>query len=69
MTRFTMSDTEGYSETDLAALNAAFDDLTSHAHLLGFADDGAHKSYLDNLAERLLAAYDEGKRGWDLRLV
>lgn len=64
MTRFTDQNTEGYDVTDLAALNDALARvLAKHADWLASANEDVRKSYEDHVSERLLAAYDVGKRG------
>jgi len=62
--RFTRDDTEGYDDADLAALNAAWDQINSHGAI--DENDPVGKSRQDYCAEQLLRAYDEGKRGGDL---
>lgn len=61
--RFRMDNTEGYSADDLAALNAAWRQITSHGAPAEDTDDIGEASMLDHWSERLLAEYDAGKRG------
>jgi hypothetical protein len=61
MTRFTQQNTEGYSDADLEALNAAFDHITGSVRM--GADRYDISLWHDHVAERLLARYDAGERG------
>jgi len=62
---FRTDNTEGYDAADLKARNAAWDEITSHGAPTD-SDDIWAQSMLQNWAERLLAAYDDGKRGKQL---
>ena len=66
MARFSSDNTEGYSESDLAALNTAFVQVCTIGDLPERSDDLYTGSLLDVIAENLQAAYDAGKRGDDL---
>ena len=64
--RFRQDNTEGYSDADLAPLNAAFEEIMNANADLWAADtspgrDLAFKSWQDNVAEELLFRYE---RGW-----
>jgi hypothetical protein len=59
---FRPDNTEGYDAADLAALNLAWAQITSHGAYALDDDD----VMLDNWAETLLAEYDAGKRAGDL---
>lgn len=62
MNRFTCHNTDGYDTDALLALNAAWEEITSH----GAPDDEgdlAVKSMLDHWSEKLLLSYDQGNRG------
>jgi hypothetical protein len=66
--RFRQDNTEGYSDADLAALNAAFEEIMNANADLWANDtspgrDLAFKSWQDNVAEELLFRYDQGRRG------
>jgi hypothetical protein len=67
--RFRRDNTEGYTEADLVALNAAFDAIV-HQNRIGGADwdyDSAEElSWQDHICEELLARYAAGIRGADL---
>lgn len=65
MARFEMDNTEGYSQSDLKALNEAFDYLTNERVL--DPDKYDVKSWHDHIAERLLVRYDAGDRGFKLK--
>jgi hypothetical protein len=65
MTQFRPDNTEGYTATDLADLNVAWDRLTAQDHLLGF-DDDRMASYHKWLIVVLLGHYDAGRRGDEL---
>lgn len=56
MARFTEDNTEGYSASDLADLNAAFNVRMSELACQGV--DTENGSLQDNVAERLLAELD-----------
>ncbi|HEY8751403.1 MAG TPA: hypothetical protein VIM11_25710 [Tepidisphaeraceae bacterium] len=59
MTCFTTQNTEGYSKSQLADLNAAFEVRMSELRSQGIdVDDEDAKSLRDNVAERLLADFD-----------
>lgn len=59
MTCFTSDNTEGYSASALADLNAAFSVRMSELRCQGIdVDDDDAKSLRDNVAERLLADFD-----------
>jgi hypothetical protein len=62
--RFTMQNTEGYTQRDLDTLNEAFDYLANERQLN--SDDYDIKSWHDHIAERLLTRYDNGDRGHKL---
>ncbi len=66
MTRFTTDNTDGYSATDLAALNEAFVSICRVGDLPWYSDDIRMASLLDYICEQLLFAFDQGKRGVDL---
>ena len=61
--RFTAMNTEGYSTADLAALNDAWEQITSHGAPSDDSDAMEDHSLLSNWSEQLLYAYDMGKRG------
>jgi hypothetical protein len=66
--RFRLENTEGYSDADLAALNAAFEEVMSANADLWANDtspdrDLAFRSWQDNVAEELLFRYDRGRLG------
>ena len=66
--RFRQDNTEGYSDADLAALNAAFEEVINANADLWANDtspsrDLAFKSWQDNVAEEFLFRYDQGRRG------
>jgi hypothetical protein len=66
--RFRQDNTEGYSDADLAPLNAAFEEIMNANADLWANDtspgrDLAFKSWQDNVAEELLFRYDQGRRG------
>ena len=66
--RFRQENTEGYSDADLAPLNAAFEEIMNANADLWANDtspgrDLAFKSWQDNVAEELLFRYDQGRRG------
>jgi hypothetical protein len=66
--RFRQDNTEGYRDADLAALNAAFEEIMNANAVLWANDtspgrDLAFKSWQDNVAEGLLFRYGEGRRG------
>ncbi len=65
MKHYRQDNTEGYDQAELAELNAAWSQITSHGVMVG-ADDIATRSMLDNWSETLLAEYAAGKRGDDL---
>lgn len=59
MDRFTKHNTEGYSASQLADLNAAFSVRMSELRCHGMDVDGEDaKSLRDNIAECLLAEFD-----------
>jgi len=63
--RFRQENTEGYSDADLAALNAAFEEVMNANADLWANDtspgrDLAFGSWQDNVAEELLLRYDRG---------
>lgn len=66
MTRFTSENTDGYSAIALADLNWAFDRVLADNRGQFANDELGRKSWEDAIAERLLAAYDDGKRGAEL---
>lgn len=51
MNRFTTDNTQGYSASDLKALNAEFDRRVA-------AEGATDESHLDHIAERVLADFD-----------
>ena len=53
---FTTDNTEGFTTAELAALNAEFDRRVAAAGIDTSADDMATLSYLDHIAEQVLAA-------------
>jgi hypothetical protein len=59
MDRFTMDNTEGYTEEELDALNEMFEDQMDEEaeHLELCRMEGTLKSYVDYVAESLLARY------------
>lgn len=59
--RFRDDNTEGYTATDLAALNAAFATIMGDSEWC--TEDDAYKSWQDHVAETLLSRYDAGERG------
>ena len=66
--RFRQENTEGYSDADLAALNAAFEEIMNANADLWANDtspgrDLAFKSWQDNVAEELLFRCDRGRLG------
>lgn len=61
-TEFRTDNTEGYDETDLKNLNAAWDEITGHGAPTDSDDIGA-QSMLQHWSEKLLSEYDAGKRG------
>lgn len=71
MTKFRTDNTEGYEQSDLDALNSAFDDIMAeNASAWCMASPhrpGDYQSWQDHVAEKLLSAYDSGLRGEDLR--
>ncbi len=62
MEHYRQDNTEGYAEAELAELNAAWGQITSHGVTVD-DDDMATESMLGNWSETLLAEYDAGKRG------
>jgi hypothetical protein len=59
---------QGYSDADLAALNAAFEEVMNANADLWANDtspgrDLAFRSWQDNVAEERLFRYDQGRRG------
>ena len=58
MTKFRADNTEGYSAADLEILNARF--LAECAEADVDPVDG-EKSHIDNIAERVLEAFDTGR--------
>ena len=65
---FRQDNTDGYSGADLAALNAAFEQIMKANAELWANDtspgrDLAFKSWQDHVAEELLLRYDQGHRG------
>jgi hypothetical protein len=65
MNRFRGDNTEGYDASELAELNAAWRQITSHGVDTG-SDDLAIQSMLDHWEAELLSTYDAGNRGEDL---
>lgn len=66
--RFRSDNTEGYSEAELAELNAAYETiLAAVPPEEGEDTESIHfKSWEDSISERLLALYDAGVRGDEL---
>ena len=62
MVHFRSDNTGGYNTDDLAALNAAWEQIIGHG-AQDESDSMEAKSLVDHWSERLLAAYDNGKRG------
>lgn len=59
MTRFTPDNTDGYDKSALSELNKRFyDRVALHSAGMAELDDNARKSFLDHLAEDVLAEYD-----------
>jgi len=66
MSRFTAQNTDyQYTNRELAELNDAFDFIMERDDIP--MDDFAYKSWQDHVSETLLIAYEEGKRGDDLK--
>ncbi len=63
MKRFREDNTQGYDAAELADLNTAWEQITSHGAPSDDDDDIAVKSMLNNWSETLLSEYDAGKRG------
>lgn len=55
MPHFTADNTDGYSQSDLAALNRTFNAAIASVEPLS---DDIRKSYEDYVAERILAEFD-----------
>lgn len=67
--RFRLDNTTGYAQSDLDALNRAFEtimDDSADVWAGWFMTGDAFKSWQDHVAERLLARYDAGERGESL---
>lgn len=57
MDRFRMDNTEGYSQSDLDALNAAFEQELADS-ITDWMDDSTLRSFEDHVAEQVQQAYD-----------
>jgi hypothetical protein len=64
MARFTADNTNGYTDEDLAELNAAYDEIIGSFQLDD--DPMVRKTVNDDFAETLLARFDNGLRGAEL---
>jgi hypothetical protein len=69
MDRFRPDNTEGYSQEDLAALNAAFEFVMRHHPSIDHRTDTVEFAmWQDDVASLLLERYDAGERGEELIL-
>ena len=60
--RFRMDNTEGYTNADLEALNAAYETILAREPI-DWPEGMEFKSWADHVCETLLFRYDSGLRG------